>query len=277
MMKFIILLVCLFLLSVPAFAKDKAVKLPPLLKLSISQYKAGNYVGAKDNLTQLILKEPKNPIVYYYLAISDVKLGQKDSAIEEYNNVITLAPNSKFSEYAQQGLKYLNATPGTPSGLTPGVGLPMPPSSPGQPMSKLNQLKPGDTYKLPDIKEIGKMPLKSEASEENPVSDAKNKAENSSKSQEDVAQALKVLAQYGYNQNANPEAAQMNMLMSSMGGGMNNNGSNSMMNMLPLMMSQQGSGANKNVDPAVMEGLINSMMMSGMSGMFSSGNNNNNY
>ena len=71
------------------------------------------------------------------------------------------------------------------------------------------------------------------------------------------------------NQYQNPQMAEMSMLL----GGNNNNNGNSMMNMLPMLMTQAQKG--ENIDPRLMQAVMMNSMMSDFSYINNNNNNNN--
>lgn len=276
MQKFILSIICLFLITGNAFAKAESAK----FKQGVQQYKIGNYIGATEIMQQVTAADPGNAVAHYYLAISYVQIGKKDEAIKEYNNVIALNPAPKLVSYSKQGLSYL----GIPQEGVDVNNLPQVTNVPD-----INQTKDYISDKVKEtLREKELTRVINDANSNNGQVDPNSlqridnytnkKSENSTPTKEQVAQALQILSSAGMNQNYNPEAAQMNMLMNSLGGmsGMNNGYNNNSMNMLPLLMMAQSSGNKQNMDPQMMEVMLNSMMMPGMM-QFTSGNNENNY
>jgi hypothetical protein len=289
MQKLIISILCMLIMTGSVYAKANLSG----FRQGIQQYKAGNYVGCMQAMQDVIRNDPGNAVARYYLAITYVKLGNKDEATKEYNNVISLNPESKLIEYAKLGLSYLSgtATPGTPAT----------PSTPGATPESLPQINvPGDkndfmSDKVKDsIREKGINKIINDANSKNGQVDPNvlrkldrfpnKKSENTvTPTKEQVAQAMQVLSSVGMSgmsQNINPEAMEMNMLMSSLGGqnmnGMNGSGYgyNPMSSMYPMMMMSQGS--DQKMDPELMQTMITTMMMPNMTQM-SGGNNDNNY
>ena len=84
-----------------AYAKVKATS--PETAQAIKYYKAGNYTQSYITCTEIIKKDPANALAQYYLAMSNVQLGNKEEAINAYNNVISLSEKSILSSYAKKG------------------------------------------------------------------------------------------------------------------------------------------------------------------------------
>jgi tetratricopeptide (TPR) repeat protein len=280
MQKFILSILCIFLITTSAFAKAGSTK----FKQGVLQYKNGNYIGASETMQAVIAADPGDAVAHYYLAISYVQIGKKDEAIKEYNNVIALNPASKLISYSKQGLSYLGVVQ---EGEKVENSLPQITDVP-----ELNKTKDYISDKVKEtLREKELNNVINDANKNNGQVDpntlkrldnyTNKKSDNSAPTKEQVAQALQVLSSAGMNQNSyNPEAMQMNMLMNSLGGmsGMNSgyNNNNSMNNMMPLLMMAQNSGNKQNMDPQMMEVMMNQMMMPSMM-QFNSNNNDNNY
>ena len=85
------------------YAKVKATS--PETAQAIKYYKSGNYSQAYIACTKIVKKDPSNALAQYYLAMSNVQLGNKDDAINAYNNVISLSENTVLGSYAKKGKK----------------------------------------------------------------------------------------------------------------------------------------------------------------------------
>ena len=86
-----------------AYAKVKATTLETAQ--AIKYYKAGNYTQAYITCTNIVKKDPSNALAQYYLAMSNVQLGNKEQAIDAYDNVISLSEKSVLGSYAMKGKK----------------------------------------------------------------------------------------------------------------------------------------------------------------------------
>lgn len=249
------------------------------IKSAVAKYKAGNYSGCLQELFSLTKKDPSNALAYYYMAMAYTHVDMKNEAVEAYEKVISLNPNEYLVDYATKGRdcltdgpacqpeeekpveevddldKFINAPYG--NGLSP----------------ELNQ-----QIKQKQLINIKETINKKENLEDNDIQRIKNFDQNKSTyketdkiaqvSDEEVLKAIKTLRDAGLTlsvQSENPYAqmtqyqdprmAEMSMML---GNNTNNNG-NSMMNMLPMLMSQAQKG--ENIDPRVMQAvMMNSMM-----------------
>lgn len=255
----------------------------------IAKYKDGNYTGCLQELFSLIKKEPDNALAYYYMAMAYTYVDMEADAIEAYEKVLALSPNTYLAEYALKGRDCLTGGPACQTVeseelsdldkfiLSPyGNGL-----SP-----ELNQQV--QQHELTNIKETIN---KKERLEDNDVEKIKkfddkyksfsiDNEKIAQVSDEEILQAVKTLKDAGLNVTLqgdnpysmpyqNPQMAEMSMML----GGNNNNG-NAMMNMVPMLMSQAQKG--ENIDPRVMQALMMNSMMSDF-GYMNNNNNNNNY
>ncbi|OGI21069.1 MAG: hypothetical protein A2287_00550 [Candidatus Melainabacteria bacterium RIFOXYA12_FULL_32_12] len=296
MKKAVISLFCLFLITGSAFAKTTQNN----LKIGITQYKQGNYIGAMQTLQDVVAKDPGNSLAHYYLAIAYVRVGKIQEARQEYQKVTSLNPSSELAFYASTGLKHLSSISepaSTKATAKPGTEfLPPPPElTPGPPISRTPTQKSQDFMSeqakntliekninsiINNANQNGSVPPEKLDKVEKMI---KQKSENATPSNEEIAEALKTLSQAGMNlnlnpsQNLNPEAMQLNMMMGLMGGNnnMNNNTNNNPMNMLSLMMMYQNPENAKNMDPQLMETMISGMMMPNMFSVTNSNDNNN--
>lgn len=235
------------LLARPVFA----MSFDDLFKNGVEEYRKGNSQECLSIMENLEKKDPSNAYVEYYLAMSQAKLGNVDKAKEKYEKVILLNQDSQLVSYAKEGLKNIEKVQG----------------------EEITTSSPKKEIKLLD-----KPFLKSE-------SESKNSKKNSV-SDDEIAKAIKVLrdagllnVQLGVSNSSTPlatnidpnlmqqnsEMMQMNMLMSSMGGGSKNSG----MDMLPFMMMQpQGTTANggkSGISPEVIQMMMNNSLLEGMS------------
>jgi len=273
MQKLIISILCIFIITGSASAKGISK-----FKLGVQQYKSGNYIGCSETMKDVVNADPGNAVAHYYLAISYVQIGNKNEAIKEYNNVISLNPKSGLINYAKQGLNYLGApAPATPEAKS----QPQITNIPKETVDFMTD-KVKDTMREKNLNKV----INDANSNSGQVDSgtlkrldnfSNKKSENKTPTKEQVAQAMQVLSEAGMSQSYNPEAMEMNMLMNSLGGQNTNGygyGYNPMANMLPMMMMAQ-QGGNQKIDPQLMETMMTTMMMPGMMQM--SGSNNDNY
>lgn len=245
------------------------------IKVAIKKYKAGNYTGCLEDCLRILKTEKKNPIAYYYLAISQVQANQKEDAIKSYNKVLSYSTNPKLREYATTGKRCIE---------TPDQCI-LPTSSKGKTenLSDLDKFILSPNNFSPAVnKDFHQKHLDDIRNQINNNKDLDNynfqkmnkNIENDKIAQkpteEEINAALKVLKDAGINQNTvnnnsnniteimnqNPEMMELNAMM---GGNQSNN--NSMLNMLPYMMMQNKTGTN-NYSPQAMQAVIMNSMMS---------------
>ncbi len=264
------------------------------IKSVAAKYKAGNYTGCLQELFSLVKKDPSNALAYYYMAMAYTHINLKDEAVAAYERVIALNPNEYLVDYATKGRdcltdgpackteqaveeemsdldKFINAPYG--NGLSPELNEEVKQKQLVNIKETINQKEELEHKDIQKIKDFDKK-----------NSDSKSEAVTGDKiaqvSDEEVLKAIKTLKDAGLNltvqsenpyaqmvQYQDPKMAEMSMLL----GNNNNNGANSMMNMLPMLMSQAQKG--QNIDPRVMQ----AVMMNSMIPDFTFNNDNNRY
>ncbi|MBQ8635786.1 hypothetical protein IJ425_06510 [bacterium] len=85
----------------------KAPKVTASLKPIVAKYRQRNYVGAMQDLEELVKVEKNNTYAKYYLALCYTRLGFKDEAKILYQEVINKDENLTLSHYSQQALDCL--------------------------------------------------------------------------------------------------------------------------------------------------------------------------
>ncbi len=85
----------------------RAPKISESLKPIIVKYKSGNYVGAMQDLEELVKVEKKNTYARYYLALCYTRLGYKEEATALYREVVARDENLVLSYYSQRALSCL--------------------------------------------------------------------------------------------------------------------------------------------------------------------------
>ena len=261
------------------------------LQSAIEKYKNGNYTGCLQELFSLTQQDPSNALAYYYMAMAYTYLDMTDEAISAYDKVIALNPNKYLIDYAIKGRDCVTGGPScTPTKTSEeetdteldefinspyGNGL-SPEINKENTKKELSRIKDTINNKqdlqLKDIKKIKDFDNKNSLNTE----DNDKIAEVPD---EEILNAVKTLKRAGLNltlqsenpynqimQYQDPRIMEMNMLL-----GGNNNNANSMMNMLPMLMSQHQKG--ENLDPRFMQ----AMMMNSMMSDFSFTNDNNKY
>ncbi len=258
------------------------------LKSAIKKYKGGNYTGCLQELFSLTKKEPSNAAAYYYMALAYTHVNMQSDAVEAYEKVISLSPNSYLAEYATKGKdcltggptckapeatgednnvdaldQFVNAPYG--NGLSPELNRELQQKELNNIQKEINN-KENLEYK--DIQKIRNF--------DNDKSSAEENDRIAQVSDEEVLNAIKTLKDAGVNvslqnqtpysvQYQDPQMAEFSMML-----GNNNNNNGSMMNMVPYLMARQQEG--KNVDPRLMQAMIMNSMMTD----FTFSNNNNN-
>lgn len=279
------------------FDKDTIYYPNANIKSAIAKYKSGNYSGCLQELFSLTKKDPSNAAAYYYMAMAYTHIDMKNDAIEAYEKVLTLSPNSYLAEYAEKGRDCLNGGPKchpeaeasteTQTDLDKFINAPY-----GNGLSdelnnevkqkELNNIKETINKKNDlerrDIEKIRNF----DNNKDNNQSYAEETEKIAMASDEEILNAVKTLKDAGLNitvspenpysqmmQYQDPKMAEINMLL----GNNNNNNNNSMMNVLPMLMSKSQNG--ENIDPRFMQAMMMNSMMSDID--FTGNNNNNRY
>ena len=73
------------------------------LKEAIYMYKSQNYTQSYEKLQDIVKSDPSNALAYYYLAMASVMVGEKDKAIDYYDNVLSLTSVGTLHDYALKG------------------------------------------------------------------------------------------------------------------------------------------------------------------------------
>lgn len=81
------------------------------IKSAIAKYKNGNYSGCLQELFSLVKKDPSNAVAYYYMALAYTHVDMLEDAVESYEKVIALSPNSYLVDYAIKGRDCLTGGP----------------------------------------------------------------------------------------------------------------------------------------------------------------------
>lgn len=105
MKKTTLVLLSIMVLAVTAnCVTAKPVRTSPATSAAIKLYKAGNYTQSYTAFKELVEKDPSNALAYYYLGMTNVQLGRKGEAIENYNKAVELSPNGILGSYAKKGI-----------------------------------------------------------------------------------------------------------------------------------------------------------------------------
>lgn len=293
MKKILSVILILFISSFPAQTQAANKAYNAQIKVAINKYKLHNYVGCIQDLKYVINRDSSNTIAYYYLGNAYMQIGNKKEAANAFDKVINLntaPPLTSYSIQAKNCMDYLGKCEYRK--LSP-EQIPELMKDPQNYITKLKEQEvatagmeidkekteidklirgnyPNNIH--PDARKviIDTMLMKQQQ-DINSTADPGKKSEVPTN--EEIAQAVKVLAKAGFNPyqaNAYPavpaytatpayapnnEYASLSMLMGNNQGSNNNN----YMNMLPFIMNQSQTG-NKQISAD----MIQTMMMSSM-------------
>lgn len=248
------------------------VKVDPDVYAAISLYKQKNFTGAVQSSKAALKKNPDDVLAQYYLAISYVQLGMRTQALDAFNEVIKKGPeNGSLTKISKQAVEcYGDQTKCTSrDNIDDFVD-----SSEFVKKNVENNTKLLDA-ELKDIRDTINSGKDFDPDRYRYINDASDTAPTN----EEIANAVKVLARAGFNpytnmnpatysSGASPKYAQLNALM-----GHTNAGDNSYANILPYLMAQGAeAGNNSKIDPR----LLQSMMMNQTIQNFGFNNNNGN-
>lgn len=219
-----------------------------LFQEGVEQYRNGNAAECLGIMKMLNKQDPSNSYVLYYLAMSNAKSGNVDEAKRNYEQVILLGQDSQLVTYAKQGIENIENVDNSSAAREEKEG-----TSPFKKIFNKSDAPPAKEAKTDDVKK--------------------------SVTDDEVANAIKVLRNAGLlnvqvgagaGSGVSPlmsqssELMNLNMMMGSMGGG-----KNSGMDMLPfLMMQQQGQNGNSsasNISPEVIQMMMSNTMLDGLS------------
>lgn len=250
------------------------------VNIAIRKYKSGNYTGCLQDTLAIVKRDPSNAVAYYYMAMSYSKAGKKNEAIQAYQNVLNLKPNTVLFTYATTGKRCLETPdkckePDQSTEIDKMIAAPFGDGLSSQVRKDIEQkrldairteINTGKDVNNYDLRRFDATNNRSEAEKTDKVS------QDPQPTNDEIVAALKVLNKAGlnpyaqatanpYTQIANPqnaELAQLNMLT-----GANNqqNSTSAMMNMIPYMLAQKnGQGQNNGYTAQLMQ----SMMMNSM-------------
>lgn len=94
-------------LTFAATATNKISYQQTVVKPAIVKYRNGNYVGALQDLEDILRKEPTNTYAIYYLALCHTRLGHKEKAQKLYTEIIDNSANSALVYYSQKAVDCL--------------------------------------------------------------------------------------------------------------------------------------------------------------------------
>jgi len=286
MKKLSVLLLAIFIGMFNAAWAIKTIVITSLVQSGVQKYKAGDYLGAQQDIQEAIKKNPNDSIAHYYLGNVFTQIGSKDKAISAYQKVIEINESKGLSTYAGVAIICINNPVVKPEFVNPVDSLVGNPGggSPGDQMNpcvKAKDMLKGSEAELEmnafirsgkfmhkDVtdkmkeKELQKLQQKINSDEKVDFSEFKylNDASGVMPSDKEIADAVKTLARVGFNpvafateQGVNSQLAQLNYMMPQ-----NNSGYG--FDMMPYLM-QHGNGDNK-INPQLLQNMMMGQMMS---------------
>ena len=245
------------------------------IESAVEKYKNGNYTGCLQELFSLTKQDPSNITAYYYMAMAYTYLDMQDDAIEAYEKVLSLDPNSYLADYATRGRDCLTGGPtclsngdGEQSELDKFINSPYgnglsPEINEQNRQKQLKSIQETINKKENlEIKDIEKIRDFDEKNSDDETSYEEETIKIAQASDEEVLKAINTLRDAGLNltvQSDNLYASQYQ------------DPKMAEMSMLPMLMSQAQKG--ENIDPRFMQ----AMMMSSMMSDFGNTNNNDRY
>lgn len=265
------------------------------VKVAIQKYKSGNYTGCIQDCKNIVKTEPENAFAYYYMGMAYTQAGKGDEAVICYKKVLSLKTEPKLAEYAETGRRCIE-TPvrcippkpvdniakeelsdidkfvASPSDLSPTVRQDFQQKHLNAIKTEINGNKDLDNYNFQKLNDASQDSLKSEEQPKiaQKPSDTEIKAAlkvlNDAEINPNDASYSSVLNQNSQNglqqiiNNQNPELLEINALM---GNNSQSNQNNSMLNMVPYMLSQNKSG-NSSYSPQLMQAIMMNSMMNNM-------------
>ena len=261
MKKYIALFILMFLISGYASAKSYY---NAQTNSAIRMYKNRNYTECLQVMYDVVEQDPSNVLAYYYIAISQARLGQKDKAKEAYNRVIELNASTQLSNLSKNGIECLDDSTKCKSEFTISASQKAMDAVNAQlEEKKIDSIKSIVNQKN-NVQDVPVDYLKGLKDYSLPENQQQNKSE--APSNEEILAALDTLKRAGYQNYMpqpamTPEMMQLSML-NSLNGSNNQNYNNSMASFLPYMMNAQTDMSQ--IDPQVMQTMMMGSMMSGL-------------
>lgn len=217
---------------------------------AIRLYKAGNYAQCYSDLQAVVKRDPSNVVAYYYLAMASSQIGKKEDALENYNKVLNLSPNSKMGIYSQKAKNCIE--------------------NPSHCHDEENSLDAfvkgsfGTGFSDPVRSDYEKNKIENmmrEMNRNNDISPAQFKEykdfssyNNETPSNDEIVAAMRVLQKAGFGNIMNPNYSNMASDISLLTGG-NNSGNN----MMDLFIG----GKNSNFSPQLIQAMLTGQLTSG--------------
>ncbi len=257
------IIIALFFISfaVCDFCSAKSLYTPQI-SAAINMYKHKNYTECLQVMHEAVQKDPSNVLAYYYIAISQARLGDTSKAEEAYQRVIDLNSSTQLTNYSKNGLECLHDSTKCRTEFN------MDPSK--KAMDKVNadmENKKIDTVKdivnqKKNIQEVPAEYMRDFKDYSLPKNQIQNKSELPVPTKNEIADALDTLKRAGY-QNYLPQPATMSSEMMQMVNalGTNNNNMNPMANFMPYMANSSDMAQ---PDPQLIQTMMMSSMMNGL-------------
>lgn len=252
------------------------------IKNAIAKYKVKNYVGCIQDLQPVVKKDPSNTVAHYYLANAYMKLGNKDKATEEFDNVININSAPILTSYSVQAKLCIEADNMTKCQYKK-ISTDQIPKLMEDPQgfldslnTKVNTVQQTLDPEKAEIEKLihGKYPSNIHPEAKKVIIDTMLKKEtdeantsvplSAKPSNDEIAAAVKTLAQAGINplqfntqipQYTNNDYSSLSMMMAN-----SQPNNNYVLNMMPYLMQQSQNG-NKQISPEMMQALMMSQMM----------------
>ena len=236
---------------------------------AINMYKNRNYTECLQVMHEVVEEDPSNVLAYYYIAISQARLGDTEKAKEAYQRVIDLNSSTQLSNFAKNGLECLTDSSKCKTELN------LDPTK--KAMDTVNaQMEERKIQTVKDIinqkQNIQAVPIEY-MQDFKDFSNPKNQIQNKSEipTKEEIADALDTLKRAGYQNYMPQPAMNAEMMQMSMLNSLNNNNNNynPMANFVPYMMPYMMNSENSSqLDPQLVQTMMMSSMMNGLSSDF---------
>ena len=228
---------------------------------AIKMYKANNYTECLQLMHEVVEEDPSNVLAYYYIAISQARLGQSEKAKEAYERVIDINSSTQLTNLSKNGIECLEDSTKckTEFSLDPKQKAI---NTANENLEKktiesiknmVNQKNKAQDVPLDYLKELKDYSL--------PANQEKNKSEVPTN--EEILAALNTLKRAGYQSYMPQPAMTSEMMQMSMLNSLNGNNNNyyNSMGYMPYMMTGMDPSQ---IDPQVMQTMMMSSMMNGL-------------
>ena len=237
----------------------------PEVNSAIKMYKNRNYTESLQVMYEVVNKDPSNVLGYYYIAISEARLGNVEKSRAAYQRVIDLNTSTQLSKYAKNGIDCLDNPEicKTERNINPGQKA----------IDKVNteiedrkiQTVKDIVNQKQNIQDVPSNYLRDFKDYSRPENQIQNKSEADIPTKEEIADALDVLKRAGYQAVMPQPPMTQEMMQMSMINSLNNPNpyqNNYYMNpMAPYMSNNMDMSK---VDPQLMQTMMMSSMLNGL-------------